>query len=69
MVEPDAPPLDDKQHSSKIAGPLPLPPKGDTANAASAQTTSGNVALRQQPRVYTLRYSGTQLPSSWRLKS
>jgi hypothetical protein len=26
-------------------GSLPLPPKGDAANAASAQTTSGNVAL------------------------
>jgi hypothetical protein len=36
---------DEKQHSSTMAGPLPLPHKGGAANATSAQTTCGNVLL------------------------
>jgi hypothetical protein len=39
--------LDDKQHPSKLADTLALPPKGDAATLAerTSQTTSGNIHL------------------------
>ena len=47
MVEIETRTTDDKEHSSKIAGLLALPPKGDAANAVERApgTTGGNVPV------------------------